>query len=246
MHSIAAEAQAGGGALCLFEFIYLARPDSRLAGIEVHAARVRMGQRLADEAPAEADLVMPAPDSGTPAAIGYARATGIPYREGLMKNRYVGRTFIQPDQRIREPGISSSSTRSPKSTASGSSLSTTASCAGPPWREMVATSFEAGAQEVHMRVDYPPIISPCFLGVDLADEEQIAASTRRSKRSANTSAPRASLTSASTERRKRLSGRSRSSAAPASRAATRRASRPAVGSQRCGSSPRRPRRGPVR
>ena len=88
---------ANGGALCLFEFIYLARPDTTLGGIEVHAVRVRMGERLAAEAPVEADLVMPVPDWGTPAAIGFARATGIPFSEGLIKNRYVGRTFIQPD-----------------------------------------------------------------------------------------------------------------------------------------------------
>src|SRR6266545_67879 len=85
-------------ALDLVEFIYLARPDTTLGGIEVHSARVRMGERLAEEAPVEADLVMPAPDSGTPAAIGFARASGVPFSEGLIKNRYVGRTFIQPDQ----------------------------------------------------------------------------------------------------------------------------------------------------
>src|SRR5918999_1778475 len=92
-------------ALCLFEFIYLARPDSRLASEEVYAARVRMGEALAREAPVDADLVMPVPDSGTPAAIGFARASGIPFSEGLIKNRYVGRTFIQPDQGLREQGI---------------------------------------------------------------------------------------------------------------------------------------------
>ncbi len=92
-------------ALCLFEFIYLARPDSRLAAEEIHTARVRMGEALAREAPVEADLVMPVPDSGTPAAIGFARASGIPFTEGLIKNRYVGRTFIQPDQGLREQGI---------------------------------------------------------------------------------------------------------------------------------------------
>ncbi len=90
--------QDKGGALCIFEFFYLARPDSKLQGIEVHAARVRMGKRLAEESPAEADLVMPIPDSGTPAAIGFSRASNIPFSEGLIKNRYVGRTFIQPDQ----------------------------------------------------------------------------------------------------------------------------------------------------
>ena len=96
---------AAEGALCIFEFFYLARPDTRLEGVEVHAARVRMGERLAEEAPVEADLVLPIPDSGTPAAIGFARATGIPFSEGLIKNRYVGRTFIQPDQELRQQGI---------------------------------------------------------------------------------------------------------------------------------------------
>ncbi|MBV8479600.1 MAG: amidophosphoribosyltransferase, partial [Actinobacteria bacterium] len=93
------------GALCVFEFFYLARPDTRLAGIEVHGARVRMGERLAQEAPADVDLVMPIPDSGTPAAIGFSRALGIPFSEGLIKNRYIGRTFIQPDQELRQLGV---------------------------------------------------------------------------------------------------------------------------------------------
>src|SRR5439155_9618710 len=93
------------GALCVFEFFYLARPDTRLDGVEVHGARVRMGERLAREAPADADLVLPIPDSGTPAAIGFARALGIPFSEGLIKNRYVGRTFIEPDQELRRQGI---------------------------------------------------------------------------------------------------------------------------------------------
>ncbi|MGZ4401056.1 MAG: amidophosphoribosyltransferase, partial [Gaiellaceae bacterium] len=92
-------------ALCIFEFFYLARPDSQLSGIEVHGARVRMGERLAQESPVDADLVLPIPDSGTPAAIGFARASGIPFSEGLIKNRYVGRTFIQPGQELRKHGL---------------------------------------------------------------------------------------------------------------------------------------------
>ena len=95
---------ANGGALCIFEFFYLARPDSQLSGVEVHGARVRMGERLAREAPVEADLVLPIPDSGTPAAVGFSRELGIPFSEGLIKNRYVGRTFIQPDQEMRQRG----------------------------------------------------------------------------------------------------------------------------------------------
>ncbi len=105
VETIQAEEPASRGSLCIFEFFYLARPDTRLAGVEMHGARVRMGERLAVEAPVEADLVLPVPDSGTPAAIGFARATGIPFSEGLIKNRYVGRTFIQPEQGMREQGI---------------------------------------------------------------------------------------------------------------------------------------------
>ena len=96
---------AGRNALCIFEHVYLARPDSRVAGVEVHGARVRMGETLAREAPAEADLVIGVPDSGTPAAIGFSKASGIPFNEALIKNRYVARTFIQPDQAMREQGI---------------------------------------------------------------------------------------------------------------------------------------------
>src|SRR5207244_9299707 len=96
---------ANGGALCIFEFFYLARPDSRLSGVEVHGARVRMGERLAEEAPVEADLVLPIPDSGTPAAIGFSRALGIPFSERLIKNRYVGRTLITPAPELREAGL---------------------------------------------------------------------------------------------------------------------------------------------
>ena len=95
----------GREAACIFEHVYFARPDSSLGGVAVHAARVRMGERLAEEAPVEADLVMPIPDSGTPAAIGFAKRSGIPYEEGLIKNRYVGRTFIEPDQELRRQGI---------------------------------------------------------------------------------------------------------------------------------------------
>jgi amidophosphoribosyltransferase len=178
VHSTVAEAQAGGGALCLFEFIYLARPDSRLAGIEVHAARLRMGQRLADEAPAEADLVMPAPDSGTPAAIGFARATGIPFSEGLIKNRYVGRTFIQPDQGLREQGIRLKYNPLEEVAGKRVVLVDDSIVRGNTMRKIVAMLFEAGAQEVHVRVASPPIVSPCFYGIDFADEDQLAASNR--------------------------------------------------------------------
>jgi len=169
---------ANGGALCLFEFIYLARPDTTLAGIEVHAVRVRMGERLAAEAPVEADLVMPVPDSGTPAAIGFARATGIPFSEGLIKNRYVGRTFIQPDQGLREQGIKLKF--NPLAEVAGKRMVVVddSIVRGSTMRKIVAMLFEAGAQEVHVRVSSPPIVSPCFYGIDFADEEQLVASDR--------------------------------------------------------------------
>jgi amidophosphoribosyltransferase len=178
VHSTPAEPQADGGALCLFEFIYLARPDSRLAGVEVHAARVRMGERLAHEAPVEADLVMPIPDSGTPAAIGYSRASGIPFSEGLIKNRYVGRTFIQPDQGLREQGIRLK--YNPLAEVAGKRVVAVddSIVRGNTTRNLVAALFEAGAQEVHVRVSAPPIVSPCFYGIDFADEEQLAASDK--------------------------------------------------------------------
>ena len=178
VHSTQAVPQAGAGALCLFEFIYLARPDSTLSGIEVHAARVRMGERLAEEAPAEADLVMPAPDSGTPAAIGFARGSGIPFSEGLIKNRYVGRTFIEPDQGLREQGIRLKF--NPLSEVAGRRvvLVDDSIVRGNTTRRIVKLLFEAGAQEVHVRISSPPIVSPCFYGIDFADEEQLVASSR--------------------------------------------------------------------
>jgi len=178
VESVQAVPQAGAGSLCLFEFIYLARPDTTLAGIEVHSARVRMGERLAEEAPAEADLVMPAPDSGTPAAIGFARASGIPFSEGLIKNRYVGRTFIQPDQGLREQGIRLKF--NPLSEVAGKRvvLVDDSIVRGNTMRKIVALLFDAGSQEVHVRISSPPIVSPCFYGIDFADEDQLVASSR--------------------------------------------------------------------
>src|SRR5207247_3784056 len=137
--------QAKGGALCIFEFFYLARPDSRLQGVEVHAARVKMGERLAEESPVDADLVMPAPDSGTPAAIGFSRASGIPFSEGLIKNRYVGRTFIEPDQGLREQGIRLKF--NPLSEVAGKRvvLVDDSTVRGNTMRQIVMLLFEAGS-----------------------------------------------------------------------------------------------------
>ena len=168
--------QANGGALCMFEFFYLARPDTRLAGVEVHGARVRMGERLAEEAPVEADLVLPIPDSGTPAAIGFARASGIDFSEGLIKNRYVGRTFIQPDQALREQGIRLK--YNPLDEVAGKRVVAVddSLVRGNTTRQIVQMLFDAGAAEVHVRISSPPAVSPCFYGIDLASEEEMIAS----------------------------------------------------------------------
>jgi amidophosphoribosyltransferase len=164
--------------MCLFEFIYLARPDSRLEGVEVHGARVRMGEKLAAEAPVEADLVMPVPDSGTPAAIGYARASGIPYNEGLIKNRYVGRTFIQPDQGLREQGIKLKFNPLDEIAGKRVVVVDDSIVRGTTMRQLVTMLFEAGAAEVHVRVSSPPIVSPCFYGIDFGDDDQLVAASR--------------------------------------------------------------------
>ena len=176
--SVQAVPPKGGGALCIFEFIYFARPDSKLRGVELHGARIRMGERLAEEAPVQADLVMPIPDSGTPAAIGFARASGIPFAEGLIKNRYVGRTFIQPDQALREHGIKTKF--NPLGEVAGKRVVVVddSIVRGSTTRQIVAMLFEAGALEVHVRVSSPPIVSPCFYGIDMADEDELVAASR--------------------------------------------------------------------
>jgi len=176
LESVQAVEPAENGALCIFEFFYLARPDTRLAGVEVHGARVRMGERLAEEAPVEADLVLPIPDSGTPAAIGFARATGIPFSEGLIKNRYVGRTFIQPEQGMREQGIRMKF--NPLAEVAGKRLVVVddSIVRGSTTRQIVQMLFDAGAAEVHVRVSSPPVVSPCFYGIDLASEDEMIAS----------------------------------------------------------------------
>ena len=169
---------AAAGALCIFEFFYLARPDSQLEGIEVHGARVRMGERLAAEAPAEADLVLPIPDSGTPAAIGFSRAAGIPFSEGLIKNRYVGRTFIQPDQELRRQGIRLKFNPLAEVAGRRVVIVDDSIVRGNTTRQIVGMLFDAGATEVHVRISSPPVVGPCFYGIDLADEAELIASTR--------------------------------------------------------------------
>jgi amidophosphoribosyltransferase len=178
LRSVQAVKPADGGALCVFEFFYLARPDTRLAGVEVHAARVRMGEALAAEAPAEADLVLPIPDSGTPAAIGFSRALGIPFSEGLIKNRYIGRTFIQPDQELRQLGVRLKF--NPLAEVAGKRVVVVddSIVRGNTTRQIVRMLFDAGAAEVHVRVSSPPVIGQCFYGIDLADPAEMIASDK--------------------------------------------------------------------
>jgi amidophosphoribosyltransferase len=176
--SIQAVEPVGEGALCIFESFYFSRPDSYLAGVETHGARVRMGERLASESPVDADLVLPVPDSGTPAAVGFARASGIPFSEGLIKNRYVGRTFIQPDQALREQGIRLKF--NPLDEVEGKRLVVVddSIVRGNTTRQIVAMLFDAGAAEVHVRISSPPVVGPCFYGIDLADEGELIAANR--------------------------------------------------------------------
>jgi amidophosphoribosyltransferase len=134
-----------------------------------------MGERLAAEAPADADLVMPIPDSGTPAAIGFSRATGIPFSEGLIKNRYVHRTFIQPDQSMREQGIHMKF--NPLAEVAGKRLVVVddSIVRGSTTRQIVQMLFDAGAAEVHVRISSPPVVSPCYYGIDLASTDEMIA-----------------------------------------------------------------------
>ena len=175
VHATQAVPQERPGKFCIFEFFYLARPDSTIDGIEMHAARVQMGQQLAREAPVEADLVIPIPDSGTPAAIGFSRESGIPFSEGLIKNRYVGRTFIQPEQGMREQGIRMK--YNPLEDVAGKRVVAIDDTIvrGNTTRQIVAMLREAGATEVHIRISSPPIVSPCFYGIDFGDTKQLIA-----------------------------------------------------------------------
>ena len=178
MRSVQGVEPPAAGALCIFEFFYLARPDTRLDGIEVHGARLRMGEQLARESPVDADLVLPIPDSGTPAAIGFSRALGIPFSEGLIKNRYIGRTFIQPDQELRRQGVRLKF--NPLAEVAGKRLVVVddSIVRGNTTRAIVQMLFDAGAAEVHVRVSSPPVIGQCFYGIDLADPDEMVAAGR--------------------------------------------------------------------
>jgi amidophosphoribosyltransferase len=162
---------------CLFEYVYLARPDTTIAGRSVHETRVEVGRRLAVEAPVEADLVIPVPESGTPAAIGYAQASGIPYGTGLVKNSYVGRTFIQPSNTIRQLGIRLK-LNPLRSAIAGKRIVVVddSIVRGNTQRALVRMLREAGAVEVHVRISSPPVQWPCFYGIDFASRAELIAS----------------------------------------------------------------------
>ncbi len=163
--------------LCVFELIYFARPDSYMLGRNLYEARRRMGEVLAREAPTEADLVMPVPDTGAPAAAGYAEASGIPYREGMVKNRYAGRTFIQPSQSMRQRGVNMKlsvlreQVRGKRLVVVDDSI-----VRGTTTRQIVSLLRRAGAAEVHLRISAPPIFHPCFYGIDTSIETELIAS----------------------------------------------------------------------
>ena len=168
---------AAKGARCSFEFVYFSRPDSDWDGVNVHDVRRRLGEELAREAPVDADVVIPVPDSSIPAAIGYARVSGVPYNDGLIKNRYIGRTFIEPTQHLRQQGVAL------KFNALGANLAgrrvvmiddsiVRGTTAGP----LVRLLREAGATEVHVRITCPPIAHPCHMGVDMGSPGELIAS----------------------------------------------------------------------
>ncbi len=161
---------------CLFEYVYLARPDTTISGRGVHATRVAVGRQLAAEHPADADLVIPVPESGTPAAIGFAEASGIPFGQGLVKNSYVGRTFIQPSQTIRERGIKLKLNPLRDAIADRRIVVVDDSIVrGNTQRALVAMLREAGASQVHVRVASPPVSWPCFYGIDFATRAELIA-----------------------------------------------------------------------
>lgn len=165
--------------LCIFEMIYFSRPDSVTNNETLYTYRMRIGKQLAKEFPVDADIVIGVPDSGIPAAIGYSQASGIPYAEGLIKNRYVGRTFIQPTQSMRESGIRMK-LNPLKDVLKGKRIIIVddSIVRGTTSRKIVKALRDAGATEVHMRISSPPVTHPCFYGIDTDDQNQLIAATK--------------------------------------------------------------------
>ena len=165
--------------LCIFEFAYIARPDTRLSGREVHETRCRMGELLALQAPAVADMVMGVPESGVPAAEGFARASGIPYGQGLVKNRYIGRSFIAPGQQERADAVRRKLNPLPDTIAGKRLVVVDDSIVrGTTQRSVTRMLREAGAAEVHLRISSPPWRWPCFYGIDTPSHEELLATDR--------------------------------------------------------------------
>lgn len=165
-------------ALCVFELIYFARPDSYMEGRNLYEARRRMGMQLAKELPAVADMVMPVPDTGAPAAAGYAEAIGLPYREGMVRNRYTGRTFIQPSQAMRQRGVNVKLSPLREVVRDRRLIVVDDSIVrGTTTKQIVALLRRAGATEIHLRISAPPIHHPCFYGIDTQIETELIATT---------------------------------------------------------------------
>lgn len=165
--------------LCIFEMIYFARPDSQMRGASLYSYRTRIGHYLARESPVEADIVIAVPDSGIPAAIGFSQVSGIPYVEGLIKNRYVGRTFIQPTQKMREMGIRMK-LNPLRDVLEGKRVIIVddSIVRGTTSRKIVKALRDAGATEVHMRISSPPVTHPCFYGIDTDSQDHLIAATK--------------------------------------------------------------------
>ena len=172
-------AQAADSAMCSMEYVYFARPDSDIDGINIHAARKRCGKRLAREVHIEADVVTGVPDSSISAAIGFSEESGIPYELGLIKSRYVGRTFIQPTQEMREKGVKMK--LSPvRQVVKGKRVVMVddSIVRGTTSKRIVNMLKEAGATEVHVVIASPPLVSPCFYGVDISTDSELIATNR--------------------------------------------------------------------
>ncbi len=163
---------------CIFEYIYFARPDSIVKGRSIYERRKAMGAQLALESPAKADVIVPVPDSGVPAALGYAQASGIPFELGIIRNHYVGRTFIEPTQKVRELGVKLKHSAN-RSVVEGKSivLVDDSIVRGTTSFKIVKMMREAGAREVHFRISSPPITHPDYYGIDTPDREKLLAAT---------------------------------------------------------------------
>jgi amidophosphoribosyltransferase len=176
LHAVQGRAPEPINSLCIFEYVYFSRPDTILEGQTVHRVRQRLGEILAEEAPADADMVVGVPDSAIPAAIGFARRAGIPFNEGLTKNRYIGRTFIQPDARLRKAGVGlkfnplSDNLHGQRIVLIDDSI-----VRGTTTSSLIRLLRDGGAAEVHLRVSSPPVRHPCFMGIDMATYDELIA-----------------------------------------------------------------------